>query len=200
MCFKKITEKMKRINMTSGQKKLWHVLEFLIRLIILSIPLYLVILLAIDLTPLQNAVAGQTAQVLRYMGYEVLHQGYQIIIGPVQNHFYFMINQDCTGWKSMLFLFALIFAVPRIDWKKKVLGLVIGIPIIWIGNLTRVIGVVLAERSWGVDIALSLHDYGYMIGLVILVLIIWIIWLKLSTKKKKNVWGKLSDLFRLRMR
>ena len=191
-------EKLRSIELTRRQKRLWGALEFLIRLLILSIPLYLVLMLAVDLSPLQHTVATHSASLLKALGYNVFQDGYYIIVGTIQNPFYFMINEDCTGWKSMLFLFALIFAVPRIAMKKRILGLVIGLPIVWVGNLMGVLGVVMAEAAWGLDFALVLHDYGYRLGLVALVLIIWVVWLKLSRKEKKNVWGRLSDLFRLR--
>lgn len=191
-------EKLKGVELTREQKRMWNVLEFLIRLLILSIPLYLILVLAVDLSPLQHTVATHSASLLKALGYNVFQEGYYIIVGTIQNPFYFMINEDCTGWKSMLFLFALIFAVPRIAMKKRVLGLVIGLPIVWVGNLMRVLGVVMAEAAWGLDFALVLHDYGYRLGLVALVLIIWVVWLKFSRKEKKNVWGSLSDLFHLR--
>jgi exosortase/archaeosortase family protein len=187
----------RNLELTGEQRRLWNILQFLIRLIILSIPLYAVLMMAIDLSPLQNTVATHSSNLLGFMGYEVAQEGYHIMVGTGAGAFYFMINEDCTGWKSMLFLFALIFAVPGIAMKKRLLGLVIGIPVIWIGNLMRVIGVVVAEAAWGVDFALTLHDYVYRLGLVALVLITWIAWLRLSRSREKNVWGKLSDLFRL---
>ncbi len=193
MGFKKL-----KIEMTKSQKRLWGVLEFLIRLLILSIPLYLILVLAVDLSPMQHTVASHSAYLLKALGYNVFQDGYYIIVGTVQDNFYFMINEDCTGWKSMLFLFALIFAVPRIAMKKRLLGLIIGIPIVWVGNLMRVLGVVMAEAAWGLDFALALHDYGYRLGLVALVLIIWVVWLNLSRKEEKNIWGRLTDLFHLR--
>ena len=187
--------KFRKMKLTGSQKRLWNILMFLVRLLILSIPLYLVLVFAIDLSPLQNTVATHSAYVLKAMGYNVFQQGYQIIVGGVTDNFYFMINEDCTGWKSMLFLFALIFAVPGIPLKKRLIGLVIGIPIIWTGNLMRVVGVVLAERAWGLDYALMLHDYGYRLGLVALVLIVWIVWLRLS-RAEKSVWKSLSDILK----
>lgn len=192
--------KLRETKMTRSQRKMWSILEFLIRLIILSIPLYLVLVFALDISYMQNTVASQSASVLRGLGYNVFQDGYHIIVGTVQDNFYFMINEDCTAWKSMLFLFALIFAVPGIALKRRLIGLVIGLPVVWIGNLIRVVGVVLVERAWGMDFALMLHDYVYRLGLVALVLVIWIIWLKLSRKKKENVWGRLSSLFRLRLK
>ena len=183
------------MKMTPEQKNLWNILWFLIRLLILAIPLYLIIFLAVDLTPLQVTVASQTSYILDNLGFNVIQEGYHIIVGTIEDHFYFMINEDCTGWKSILFLFALIFAVPRISWKNRFIGLIIGIPIIWIANLGRVIGVVLAEGMWGLDFAMSLHDYGYRLGMIAVVLLIWLIWFRLSKEKEKNILGRLSDLF-----
>jgi exosortase/archaeosortase family protein len=193
-------QKFKETKMTKTQQRMWNILEFLIRLIILSIPLYLVIAMSVDISHLQNTVASQSASALRGLGYNVFQDGFHIIVGTVQDNFYFMINEDCTAWKSMLFLFALMFAVPGITLKRRLIGLVIGLPVIWIGNLIRVVGVVVVERAWGMDIALILHDYVYRLGLVALVLVIWITWLKLSREKKENVWGKLSSLIRLRIK
>lgn len=187
----------KGVEMTEGQEKLWSVLVFLIRLIVLSIPLYLILMFSVDMSPLQYTMAGHSSTVLRSLGYYVVQEGYHITVGTSPNDFYFLIDEDCTGWKSMLFLFALIFAVPRISLKRRLIGMAIGIPIVWAGNLLRVIGVVLAERAYGLEFALNLHDYGYRIGLVVMVLVIWTVWLKLSREKKKNVWEKLTDLFHL---
>lgn len=189
----------KNVKMTEGQEKLWNVLVFLIRLIILSIPLYLILMFSVNLSPLQHAVAGQSAAFLEFLGHDVVLDGYHITVGTQPNDFYFYINEDCTGWKSMLFLFALMFAVPGISIKRRLIGLAIGIPVIWVGNLFRVVGVVLAERAYGVEFALNIHDFGYRIGLIVLVLVIWTVWLKLSREKKKNIWDKLSDLFHLRL-
>lgn len=186
------------IRLNRQQERLWNILWFLIRLLILSIPLYLIIFLAVDLTPVQVAVAGQTAHVLDGMGFNVMQEGYHLIVGTVEDHFYFMINEDCTGWKSILFLFALMVAVPGIAWKRRLIGLVIGIPLIWVTNLGRVLGVVLAERMWGMEFAMVLHDYGYRLLMVAAVLVVWLVWLKLSREKEykeSNILGKLSAMF-----
>ena len=100
------------IKLSDRDKKLWKMLQFFVRLIILSVPLYLVIYLAIDLTVLQNWFAGMSAAILSAFGWSVSVNGSVVsITAPAQ--FTFLIDPDCTAWKSILFLFALIFAVPR---------------------------------------------------------------------------------------
>lgn len=179
------------------QHRLWQTLEFLARLIILSLPLYLIIGLGVSLYPLQLAAAGQSGWILDAMGYSVRQEGAYLTVsggGPVQD-FPFYVNEDCTAWKSMLFLFALILAVPATTlglghrpsqtavWRRRGLGLLVGIPVIWLGNLGRVVGVVLAERSYGVETALLIHDYWWQFGLIALVLVIWAGWLFYARRK-----------------
>ena len=186
--------------MTGDQKRLWKVLVFLLRMMVLAIPLYLVLLLSVDMAPLQEAVAGQSASVLGWMGYEVRLGGYHVSVGTPPDDFYFIINADCTGWKSMLLYFALLFAVPGIGMKKRIAGLLLGIPAIWAGNIARVVGVVLAERSLGIEAALNLHDFAYRIGLVMLVIALWSLWLRLSrkndNKKGRGIFEGLGRILR----
>jgi len=174
-----------RHRLNRQQRRLWHTLEFLARLIILSLPLYLIIGLGVSLYPLQLAAAGQSGWILEAMGYSVQQEGAYLTVsggGPVQD-FPFYVNEDCTAWKSMLFLFALVIAIPAVSWRRRGLGLLIGIPVIWLGNLGRVVGVVLAERSYGIKTALLIHDYWWQFGLIALVLVIWAGWLFYARRK-----------------
>ena len=106
-------------GLSPGQKRMLGVLEFLVRVCLLALPLYLVIWLGIDLYPLQAAVASQAAWLLQAAGYHVVRDGTGLTVGSFQ----FFIIPDCTGWKSMLFLFALVFAVPGISMRKRFWGL-----------------------------------------------------------------------------
>lgn len=154
------------------ENKHYPVLIFLLRLLALAIPLYLVIWFA-NLYPLQVIVAQHSRFILGTMGFDVIIDGFNMRVGDFQ----FFISEDSTGWKSMMLLFALIFAIPKIAWKKRLIGL-LGIPLIYIGNLGRVISIVLAEKTMGFEAAMTVHDLGWRLGLVVLVLILWVIWLK----------------------
>jgi exosortase/archaeosortase family protein len=188
------------MKLNKRQKKLWRTFGFLVRLLVLSIPLYIVIGLGISLMPLQVVVAGMAGRILEQMGFSVIQQGALLSVAApgVAVPFGFIINEDCTGWKSMLFLFALIFAMPKVAMRKRLWGLAIGLPIIWVGNLARIIGVVLAERAYGVETALLIHDYGWQAGLIALVLGLWIIWLwwARQERKRKSIWATMKEIFR----
>ncbi|MBI4020392.1 MAG: archaeosortase/exosortase family protein [Candidatus Aenigmarchaeota archaeon] len=173
-----------RKKLTGRQERLWGVLYFLVRLIILSLPLYLVLSFA-DLYALQAMTAGQSAWLLAGMGYAVSHEGPEVLVGG-QSVFRAFISEDSTAWKSMLFLFALVFAVPRVAMRKRLLGLLWGLPLVWIGNLGRVVGIVLVERNYGIEAAMFAHDFLWRVGLVALVLGLWVVWLKTGNNRKRQ--------------
>ena len=168
------------------QARMLRVLGFLVRLIVLSLPLYLVIGLGINLWGLQVAVASQSAWLLQAMGYQVVHEATGITINQ---GFQFFIIPDCTAWKSMLFLFALVFAVPGIGIRKRLIGMVVGIPVIWAANLARIIGVVLVQGAWGIETAMFIHDWIFQMGLIGLVLVIWIAWMSWTRGDIKSVFS-----------
>jgi exosortase/archaeosortase family protein len=80
----------------------------------------------------------------------------------------------------MLFLAALIFAVPKVGIRKRVLGVAMGIPVIYFGNVMRILLVVCLWKSFGYGIAEVFHDYLWQAGLAIVVLTAWVVWLKWS--------------------
>ena len=172
------------------QKRIYLTILFLLRLIVLSIPLYFALAFA-DLYVLQMAVASQTHYILGLLGYPVTQDEFTLHVSS-NEPFTFFISEDSTGWKSMLFFFALVVAVPdmgkrKIRLGKRAIALAIGLPIIWLGNLARVTGIVLVQQGYGFEAAMFFHDYVYRVGLVALVLVLWAIWLKtILTGEHKN--------------
>ena len=179
-----------RRGMTAQQQKLLETFLFLLKVIAFSIPLYFVIILGVSLYPLQVIDSTASSAILRAFGYAVQQDGAFVTVASPgsASPFSFILSEDCTAWKSFLFLFALIFAVPRIGLKKRLLGLGFGIPLLWLGNQARVVGVVITERSTSAQFAMLTHDYFWRIFLVALVLGIWLFWLRnpgLSLHKNK---------------
>jgi exosortase/archaeosortase family protein len=88
----------------------------------------------------------------------------------------------------------LIIAVPCVEWKKRLAGILIGIPILWIGNIARIFLIVLIGINYGFEAAELVHTYLWQLGLISLVLLIWLIWLYwvgkiFKTKSKSNLNG-----------
>lgn len=163
-------------KLTPGQKSLWRTFLFLIRLLILSIPLYMILSLPGLLLPLQSLVTHNSVSLLS-LSYPVSYENVLIEIQSPGNEFQFVVSEDCTGWKSMLFLFALIFATLGVSLRKRLLGLVIGIPVIYLGNLFRILLIVLIQQNWGAPAAELFHVYFWSLGLIALVLLAWGLWL-----------------------
>jgi exosortase/archaeosortase family protein len=159
-------------------ERLRETLIFLLKLLALALPLYLVVWFSVDLHFLREAAASELEWALLGMGYSVEREGAMLTVsggGPAYP-FTFYIVEDCTAWKSMLFLFALIAAVPSIRWRRRLVGIVIGLPVLWFGNLLRNVSVVLLERTCGLETAMLVHDWLWRAGLMALVLAVWLAW------------------------
>jgi exosortase/archaeosortase family protein len=159
------------------QKKLWHFLIFLIRLTLLSIPVYIILWSDFILLPLQALTASNTAFILSSMGFGVKVHNLLISIGDA-SPFTFFIGPDCTAWKSLLAFFALVFAPPGFKMSRRLKGLAVGFPAIYAGNILRIILVVLIERNFGNEAAVVFHDWLWQAGLIALVLLLWLCWLR----------------------
>jgi len=168
---------MKIKRLTREQKKLWNTLQFVLRFTIFSIPLYLVLWLNLSMLPMQYMVADHATWTLSALSFAVTKDNLILSVGA-EKPFLFYIGPDCIGWKSMLCFIALVFASLGVKMKKRILGIVFGIPAIYLGNLARIIIVVLIERSYGLEAALVFHDWLWQAGLMALVLSAWLIWLK----------------------
>ncbi|MFH1978202.1 MAG: archaeosortase/exosortase family protein [Candidatus Aenigmatarchaeota archaeon] len=173
-------------KMEKHNPQMWKTLIFFSRLVVLSIPVYLVITLGVDLIVLQNTVADNSYLMFKYTGFAVAKEGPALTVGlddETRQPFYFIISEDSTGWKSLLFFGALLLAVPEIHNRKRMWGLIIGLPVIWIGNLVRIYVIVMVERSYGFQAAAITHDYLWQVGLMILVLATWLLWYAKVTEK-----------------
>jgi exosortase/archaeosortase family protein len=164
------------VQLTAEQQRLWDTFLFLAKVLVLSLPLYFVILSGVNLSGLQMLDATVASSILRSVGFPVLQNGALITAGDPPFTFY--LTEDCTAWKSGLFLFALVFAVPAVTMRKRLIALGLGVPIIWLGNQARIIGVVLTERATNVQFAMFTHDFFWRAFLVFLVLGIWLLWIK----------------------
>jgi exosortase/archaeosortase family protein len=140
-------------------------------------PLWIIIWLGLSLAPLQQAVTGHVVLMLRIIGTGAASNGFLITAG--QGGFSFYIGEDCTGWKSTICYFALISATLGVSLRKRLYGLLAGLPVIYAGNLARIMAVVFIEHGYGMEAALLFHDWLWQAGLIALVLTMWLLWLRI---------------------
>lgn len=161
-----------------GNESLKRTLEFLVRLLVLSLPLYLVLNFGVSLESLQVAVASQANFALTGLGYHVVQEGALVLATKGTESFQFIISPDSTAWKSMLFLSSMVVAVPGVSWKRRAVGIGLGVLLTWVFNLARVVSIVLIENAYGVETAMSVHDFWWRAGLVGFALGFWVWWMR----------------------
>lgn len=152
-------------------EKLFQVLIFLVKLSMLSLILY-AILWWVDLTVLREVVASQLSGFFRFFNFEVMQEGTTLLF----EKFSFSITEDCTGWKGLVLFFALVAAVKSPP-KKKILGLVVNIPILYSVNILRIVVLIFITRSMGSSAYSLSHDFLWQATMIVTVLCLWFVWL-----------------------
>ena len=159
------------LDFDEKNQKMADIFVFLLRLMFLAVRFYLLMGFA-DLYFLQVITATNSLWLFQAMGMQAAQNGAQMAV----NGFEFFISRDSTAWKSLLFMAALILAVPKASGRKRLIGIAVGIPSIWFANIGRGVAIVLVQQAYGVKAAMFTHDVLWSFGLIAVVLIYWLIW------------------------
>jgi len=168
--------KTRKMKIKFRQKNLKKILKFLILFNALSIPLYVMIFLNIQLYPLQDLTAKAVFNILNFFGIESNLDDLFISVPTGNGYFAGIIDWDCTGWKSILVFFALVFATET-KLEKKLYGLLF-VPLIYFINILRVSFVFYFISIYGVKYFALVHSFLWSFGMIMIVLIFWIMWIK----------------------
>ncbi len=159
-----------------SNKDLLRVLRFIIKFNIFAIPLYVILIADLSFVPLQKFIADFIFNSLNAMGYNPTINELLISI-PIKNgDWAATINWDCTGWKSMLALFALIMATD-FGTNRKLLGLLL-IPVVFAINLLRILFMFFWVKTFDLAYYQTVHSLVWSWGLIFTVLILWFLWMK----------------------
>ncbi|MBU4301049.1 MAG: archaeosortase/exosortase family protein [Nanoarchaeota archaeon] len=173
---------------TPFQKKLLNIFIFLTAFTALSLPLHFLLWVNFDATPMQVIVASSVKKLLEASGIAVSQSGLFLSMITKTGPLTVQIIKDCVGWKSVLALFGLIFATPKIEMNKRIYGLIAGTPIILAGNILRIYATIYVTVYGGLEYWEITHTYLWQEGLIVLVIATWYIWLRIC----KNNRSKLS--------
>ncbi len=175
-----------------GQKKLWNIFIFLLRFLVLAIPLHVLLWLNFDAHMLQVVTVNSVSFLLSL--FNVTHRVIDVflIVDPGSVPWTIEIIKDCVGWKSFMAVCALIFAVRKVSAKKRIKGILIAAPIIFAGNIFRIFTSIYLSVTFGYKWFDFIHNILWQWGLIALVILIWWVWLekiadigtKTRTKKK----------------
>ena len=161
-------------KLTNRQKRLLDTFKFLLKLTILSIPLY--ILSAIEWNPifLRSLNASIVTEILSLLGLNVENTGTFILLEDLTID----VSTDSTAWKSMLAVAALVLAT---DFKilSKLKGVFIGVLTVFTANLVRISSMAYLVTVYNIDYEF-IHTFLWRWGLMSIVFGYWIIWFKLS--------------------
>jgi exosortase/archaeosortase family protein len=169
-------------------KKVLEVLMFLIKFNLLAIPLYLAIFFNFSVPQLQNFLASLISFFLKALRYDAINKDFTISILHLNKLNQIEISWDCTGWKSLYALFALTLATPA-NLIKKIKFLIFALPGLFLINLARILTTIIFCLSYGFNYFEIIHTFFWRWGLVFLVPLIWIAWIKtLYFKKSKFIY------------
>ena len=171
---------------SSGQKKLWNVLVFLVRFLVLAIPLHVLLWLNFDAHPLQVVTVNSVAFLLSIAGvtYEIVDVFLLVDCGSFV--WTIEIIKDCVGWKSFMAVFGLMFAVRKVAFSRRMIGVLAALPLIYVGNAFRIFTSIYLSIVYGYEWFDFIHNVLWQGGLIALVIAIWWVWLE----KIADVGGK----------
>ena len=92
------------------------------------------------------------------------------------------IDPDCTGITLMIMYSALVLAYP-LSTKRKLLGLVIGIPVIAAANLARLFAVAQLSGVLSDNVFFFVHDYLFKVLMVAVVIVLWALYLASARRR-----------------
>ena len=89
--------------------------------------------------------------------------------------FFARIVLECTGVYEMLIFAAAVLAFPTTVWKK-VVGLVMGIPLLYVFNVARILFLILVGAHWH-DAFEFMHIYFWQATLILMITSVWLLWI-----------------------
>jgi archaeosortase B (VPXXXP-CTERM-specific) len=118
------------------------------------------------------ATADITAFLLRAFGLTVNTQG-NILSLP---NFSVEIVGECTGLYEMLIFLAAVIAYPS-SWKKKLIGVGLGIPLLYLVNIVRMIFITIVG-NWSPKTFDFMHMYFWQVAMILIILTVWVLWIE----------------------
>jgi len=97
-----------------------------------------------------------------------------VMVGP----FPVAIIDECTGVYEAVLLSAALLAFPT-AWSRTLIGLLLGLPLIYAMNLLRILGLLFVGRYTSGPVFEFMHVYFWqvtMIGMVASVWLAWVLW------------------------
>ncbi|MEA3229428.1 MAG: archaeosortase/exosortase family protein [archaeon] len=182
--FDKLEKKMTG-KFTHRQKKMWNIFIFLVRFSSLAIFLNIILWTHYDFSHIITITSYFTSKVISVFGTDFFRIENTFFINTKTGMLIAEIIKDCVGWKSSLALISLMIATRYVSTKARAIGILIGIPIIFAGNILRLATTFHITYIYGLGFFKITHNILWQGGLIMLVIMTWWFWLeKIATDKR----------------
>ncbi len=85
------------------------------------------------------------------------------------------IIEECTGVFEVIIFVAAVLAFPT-TWAKRLIGLAMGIPMLYIFNVVRILVLILVGR-YQPDVFEFMHLYFWQATLILMITSVWLLWI-----------------------
>jgi exosortase H (IPTLxxWG-CTERM-specific) len=124
--------------------------------------------------PWTDTLAAVSAALVKLFDPSVVADGK--VLQSAQNGFAVSIEAGCNGVEATIVLVAAILAFPA-SWKRKLVGLAIGVVAVQALNIVRVISLFYLGQ-WNFDAFDFAHRYVWQALIMLDVLIVWLLWVR----------------------
>ena len=124
--------------------------------------------------PWTNTLAALSADIVRLFDPQVVAQGK--ILQSADGSFAVSIEAGCNGVEATIVLIAAMLSFPA-PWKRRLLGLAIGVVAVQGLNVIRVISLFYLGQ-WNFDAFDFAHRYVWQALIMLDVLIVWLLWVR----------------------
>ena len=108
------------------------------------------------------------------------------ISGPVValNNFSITVVGECTGLIEMLIFLAAVMVYPA-RYKKKIEGLLLGIPLLYIFNIIRMLFIMIIS-NWNPKTFDFMHVYFWQVAGILIIGGMWLFWIEKIVKYERE--------------
>jgi archaeosortase B (VPXXXP-CTERM-specific) len=121
---------------------------------------------------LNAATAGVTGFFLKLFGMATRVSGTIVSL----SNFSVEVVGECTGLYEMLIFLAAMIAYPA-NYKKKLLGAVLGIPFLYAINIVRMV-FIMVMGNWSPKTFDFMHMYFWQVAMILIIVSAWVLWIE----------------------
>jgi exosortase H (IPTLxxWG-CTERM-specific) len=124
--------------------------------------------------PWTDTLAAISADLVKFFDPNVIADGN--VLRSARNGFAVAIEAGCNGVEASIVLVAAMLAFPA-PWRRKLLGLALGILAVQGLNIIRVISLFYLGQ-WNLNVFEFAHQYVWQALIMLDVLIVWLLWVR----------------------